>query len=176
MSCDLYRIYNSSLILSLGDPSWPLSRVPYIYMSMRLDATSISLHQSLVLHSQVPMLPFPSFHVSNHCCRRKIMYKDTLPLCEFRVINDNPYRLIFHWVIWRIFHRQFLLSMYCLQVWIPWRYIYTLIIGIKIIDVKKGIWYDQEEEIKMEFLCGTKLSDYLAYVFTMDDQTRWTIE
>jgi hypothetical protein len=39
-------------------------------------------------------------------------------------------------------------------------------IGLQIIDLKRRIWYDQEEKMKMEFLCGTQVSHALAYVLS----------
>lgn len=43
---------------------------------------------------------------------------------------------------------------------------YTFDIGIKIIDLKRRMWYNQEEEMKMEFLCGTQVTHALAYVLS----------
>ena len=58
----------------------------------------------------------------------------------------------------------------------PWRWRYILRIGIKIIDLKRIIWYDQEEEMKMEFLCGTQLSHALAYVLSNEWSRSWVVD
>ena len=50
---------------------------------------------------------------------------------------------------------------------------YTLSIGIKIMDLKRTIWYDQEEEMKMNFLCGTQISHALAYVLSHGGSRSW---
>jgi hypothetical protein len=41
-----------------------------------------------------------------------------------------------------------------------------LSIGIKIIEYKRRIQYDQEEENKIEFLCRTQVIHALAYVLS----------
>ena len=48
-----------------------------------------------------------------------------------------------------------------------------LSIGIKIIDLKRWIWYDQEEEMKMKFLCGTQISHALDYVLSHWGSRSW---
>jgi hypothetical protein len=50
------------------------------------------------------------------------------------------------------------------EVWMPWRQWYMLSIGIKITEYKRWIQYDQEEEMKIEFLCRTQVIHALAYV------------
>ena len=68
------------------------------------------------------------------------------PMCGF-VNYDNPCGLMFSLSLYEgIFHSCCLWSMCWIQVWIPWRQRYILYIGIKIINSKRRISYDQDLE------------------------------
>jgi hypothetical protein len=48
-----------------------------------------------------------------------------------------------------------------------------LVIVIKISDLKRWIWYNQDEKMKMDFFCGTQISFALAYVLSHGWSRSW---
>jgi hypothetical protein len=93
------------------------------------------------------------------CC------KGTLPLCVVLIINDNPYGLIFSLSLYEVIAHKNCLKSMC---WIQALDAMEIKIYVKYWhqEYKRRIRYDQEEEMKIEFLCRTEVIHALSYVLS----------